>query len=201
MPTCTTAPPAPRLRSRRSPVIRGRPPRSARASWCRCARARPAARARNARPAASARGRELAQPEPAQSAADRRGRHAELAHDGRTADAPPAQSLDLGHASGRHRVGSALRRRAAVDERRPASAIARQPAVSLPFRQSRSVGGRSHRPALLDHPPHQEESTLRHQTGIFVQLHPGDLPLSAASVAADSLTRCPRMNNLHSNYR
>ena len=36
---------------------------------------------------------------------------------------------------------------------------------------------------------------MRHQTRILVHVHPGDLPLSPASVATDSLTGLPRMNN------
>jgi hypothetical protein len=35
---------------------------------------------------------------------------------------------------------------------------------------------------------------------IVVHVHPGDLPLSAASLATDSLTGLPRMNNLHGNH-
>jgi hypothetical protein len=53
---------------------------------------------------------------------------------------------------------------------------------------------------LLDHPLHQQESTLRHQTRILVHVHPGDLLISAGSVATDSLTGLPRMNNLRSNH-
>jgi hypothetical protein len=41
---------------------------------------------------------------------------------------------------------------------------------------------------------------LRRQTRILVHVHPGDPPISADSVATDSLTGLPRMNNLHGNH-
>jgi hypothetical protein len=144
---------------------------------------------------------QLAQPETAQNAADRRDRHGQLARDRRAAQALPPPALDLGHAHVRHLVGTLLRRRAPVDQRRgPAVPIAREPAVSLSLRQSRSAGSRPHRPALFDHPLHQQESTLRHQTRILVHVHPGDLPIRPATVASRSLTGPVRMNNLHSNH-
>jgi hypothetical protein len=144
--------------------------------------------------------RQLAEPEAAQHAADGRDRHRQLARDQRTAQAL-APVLDLGHARGRHLVGTVPGRRAAVDQRRrPASAIARKPAISLPFRQARSAGCRPHGPALVRDPMHQQESTLRHQTGILVHVHPGNLPINADSFATDSLAGPARMNNLHGNH-
>ncbi len=86
------------------------------------------------------------------------------------------------------RLGAELR---SISAAVTAGAIAREPAVRLPLRQSGRAGGRAHRPALLDHPPHQQESTLGRQTGILVQVHPGDLPLSADRLATDSLTGLP----------
>jgi hypothetical protein len=110
--------------------------------------------------------------------------------------------LDLGHARGRYLVPTVLGCRAAVAQRRRAAgAIAREPAISLPFRQPRSAGGRAHRPTLVRDPMHQQESTLRRQTGILVHVHPGDLPINADSFATDSsLTGLARMSNLHSNH-
>src|SRR4029453_18423 len=117
----------------------------------------------------------------------------------RAAQALPPPALDLGHAHFRPWVGTLPRRRTPVDQPRgPAVPIACEPAVSLSLRQSRSAGCRPHRPALLDHPLHQQESTLRHQTRILVHVHPGDLLVSAGSVATGSLTGLARMNNLAS---
>jgi hypothetical protein len=99
---------------------------------------------------------QLAQPQTAQNAADRRDRHGKLTRDRRTAQTLPPPVLDLGHARGRHLVGTVLRRRAPVDQRRRAAVtIAREPAVSLSLRQSRSASGQSHRPILVRDPLHQ----------------------------------------------
>jgi hypothetical protein len=46
--------------------------------------------------------RQLAEPEAAQAAADRRDRHGQLARDRRAAQALPPPALDLGHTRGRH---------------------------------------------------------------------------------------------------
>ena len=75
-----------------------------------------------------------------------------------------------------------------------------QMAEILALRQPRSPGGRPDRPAQFRDPLRQQGSTLRHQTGILVHVHPGDLPLSPASVPTDSLTGVPRMNNLHGKH-
>jgi hypothetical protein len=145
--------------------------------------------------------RQPAEPEPAQDAADRRDRNGELARDRRAAQALASPAFDLGHAHVCHLVPRVLGRRAPVGQRcRPAAAVAREPTVSLALRQSRGAGGRDDRPALLDHPPHQQESTLRRQTRILVHVHPGDPPIRPATIASRSLTRLPRMNNLHSNH-
>jgi hypothetical protein len=144
---------------------------------------------------------QLAQPETTQNAADRRDRHGKLARNRRAAQALAPPALDVGHAPVRHLVGTMLGRRAPVDQRRgPAGTVARKPAVRLPVRQSRSAGRRPHSPALICDPLHQQESTLRRQTRILMHVHPGDLPISAESVATRSLTGLPRMNNLHSNH-
>jgi hypothetical protein len=144
---------------------------------------------------------QLAEPQAAQDSADGRDSHTQLACDRRAAQALPPQELDLGHALGGHLMLTVLRCRAAVDQRRrPAGAVAREPAVRLPLRQSGRAGSHRHRPALFGHPLHQQASTLGRQTRILVHVHPGDLPLSAASVATASLIGPPRMNNLHSNH-
>jgi hypothetical protein len=51
---------------------------------------------------------------------------------------------------------------------------------------------------LLFDPTDHQESTLRCQASILVQVHPGSLPIMLASVATHSLTGLPRVNNLHS---
>ena len=51
---------------------------------------------------------QLAEPEAAQKAADRRDRHRQLARDRRAAQALPPQARDLGHARGRHLVATGL---------------------------------------------------------------------------------------------
>jgi hypothetical protein len=51
---------------------------------------------------------------------------------------------------------------------------------------------------LLVDPTNHQQSTLRREARILVQVHPGDLPIIAVSVATHSLTGLPRVNNLHS---
>ena len=106
---------------------------------------------------------------------------------------PPARPVPDGDAAAAPSCG-----RSAPPSRRPDSARAGgTPGVAtIP----RGAGCRRHRPTLVRHPLYQQESTLRHQTRILVHVHPGDLPISADSLATDSLTGLPRMNNLHSNH-
>jgi len=56
-----------------------------------------------------------------------------------------------------------------------------------------------HLPTEFVDPSHQQQSTLRRQAGILLDVHPGDPPIIAASVATHSLAGLLRMNNLHSN--
>jgi hypothetical protein len=51
---------------------------------------------------------------------------------------------------------------------------------------------------MLFDPTNHQVSTLRRQPRILGHVHPGDLPIIAASVATHSLTRLSRVNNLHS---
>ena len=146
--------------------------------------------------------RQLAEPETAQDAADRRDRHGQLARDRRAAQALPPPALDLGHARGRHLVATVLAapscgRSAPPSRRRDSARASGKPAVPTVPQRRRPTPPSS---PGLDHPLHQQESTLRRQTRILVHVHPGDLPISAATVASRSLTGPARMNNLHSNH-
>jgi len=67
------------------------------------------------------------------------------------------------------------------------------------YRLNSRLGRFHHPPTEFLDPPHQQESTLRRQARILVNVHPGDPSIIAASVATHSLTGLTRMNNLHSN--
>jgi hypothetical protein len=117
---------------------------------------------------------QLAQPEPAQHRSHGRDRHAELAGDCRPAQALPPQSGDRGDPLGIQAVPAAYRRRAAVPQRRrTTAAIPRQPAIPLPLRYAGGFGRLGHPPTHRRDPLHQQESTLRRQPRILVNVHPG----------------------------
>ena len=85
-------------------------------------------------------GGQLAEPQAAQTATDRRDRHRQLARDRGAAQALAPPVLDLGHARGGHLMGAAAGARTAVHQRRrTAGAVAREPAVRLPLRQSAAL--------------------------------------------------------------
>ena len=143
---------------------------------------------------------QLAQSEPAQDRADRGNRHAQLARNRRPAHPLLPQALDLADPFGADAVLAALRRRAAVGQRRgPAASVPREPAIALPFRNPCCYCSRRKPPAATLNPLHQQESTGRRQARILMDVHPGNPPIMPASVATHSLTGLPRMNNLHSN--
>ena len=94
-----------------------------------------------------------------------------------------------------------VRGRAAIGQcRGAAAAVARQSAVALPHRNPGRVGGIDYPPPVLGDPPHQQDSTLRRQPRILVNVHPADPPIRFVWVPSHSLTGLPRMNNLHSDY-
>jgi hypothetical protein len=92
------------------------------------------------------------------------------------------------------------RRRTAIAQRRGAAAsVSGQPAIALPLRYTGRVGRFRHLPPEFLDPSHQQASTLWRQAGILVDVHPGYPPITTVSLPTHSLTRLPRMNNLHSN--
>jgi hypothetical protein len=105
--------------------------------------------------------------------ADRRDRHGQLTRERRAAQALAPRALAA--TRGRHLASTALRRRAAVDQRcRPAGAIARasdKPAVPTLRRRRLPTPPSSQ----VRHPLHRQASTLRHRTRILVPV-PGRSP-------------------------
>jgi hypothetical protein len=118
--------------------------------------------------------RQPVQTQSAQNPANRGHRHAELAGDLRPAHPLPPQPLDVTHAVARNTVLAAVRRRAAVSQTcRPLSAITRQPAVALPHRDPRGLRRLHDAPTRLCNALDQQESTLRRQPRILVDVHSG----------------------------
>ena len=145
--------------------------------------------------------RQLAKRQAAQNLAHRRNRHAELPGDGRAAQTLLPQTLDLGNPLGRGAVAAALWRRTAISQcRRTTTAVAGQPVIGTAGRQSGGLRRLRHAPALLRDSFYQQESALRRQQRILVDVHPGGPPIMSVSVPTHSLTGFPRMNNLRSSY-
>jgi hypothetical protein len=138
------------------------------------------------------------QPEPAQHHANRRARHGELASDLRAGHALPAQPLDLGNPLGRHRSAVSSGRRAPVAQHPLAARpIPPQPMVRAADRQASRRCCIGNLPALLFDPTDHQESTLRRQASILMDVHLG-LRLAVGRLATTSFASPPQMNNLHS---
>jgi hypothetical protein len=90
------------------------------------------------------------------------------------------------------------RRTAVIQRRGAAASISGQPAIALPLRYTGRVGRCRHLPTKFVDPSYQQTSTLSCQACILVNVHPGDPPITTVSLPTHSLTRLPRMNNLHS---
>jgi hypothetical protein len=143
---------------------------------------------------------ELAQAPAAQDGAHRRDRHLQLPRDRRAAQPLVPQTLDLADRFVTDAVPAASCRRAAVGQRRRATAaVARQPAIALPLRDPGRVRRLRYRPAMVFDPLRQQESTWRGQPRVLVNVHPGDPPIIPVSVVTHSVTGLRRVNNLHSN--
>ena len=145
--------------------------------------------------------RQLAKRQAAQNLAHPRNRHAEPPGDDRAAQTLLPQTLDLGNPLGRGAVAAALWRRTAISQcRRTATAAAGQLMTGTAGRHSGGLRRLRHAPALLRDSFHQQESTLRRQPRILVNVHPGDPHIMSVSVPIHSLTGFPRMNDLHSSW-
>ena len=121
--------------------------------------------------------RQPVQTQSAQNPANRGHRHAELAGDLRPAHPLPPQPLDLAHPLASRTVLAAVRGRAAITQtRRPLGAITREPAIALPHRYPRGLRRLDDAPARLCNALDQQESTLRRQPRILVDVHSGLRP-------------------------
>lgn len=142
--------------------------------------------------------RQAGQADAAQDGADRGAGEAELAGDGRSTPAQPAQGFDGGDSLARRGAGLSDRRRACVMKRRfAAGPKAGQPLVGG---ADRDAGGSSRIScaSALDHdPPRQQDSTVERHAGMLVDVRPG-APGRVGWLRNPSLTSRPRMNNLHS---
>lgn len=143
---------------------------------------------------------QLPQSAAAQHRSHARHRHVQLAGNRRAAHSLPPQALNLLDPFGVKTVLAAVRRRAAVGQRRlTPGPITGQPAIASPHRDPGRLGRIRYLPTLNLDPLHQQESTRRGQARILVDVHPGDPPITHVSFVTHSLTGLPRVNNLHSN--
>jgi hypothetical protein len=143
-------------------------------------------------------GGEAAEPEAAQDGADGGTRHGELAGNGGSAHALPAQPLDRRDLLGRRAMRAAAGGRLAVDQRsRTTRPVARQPFIGGALRHARRFRGVRNAPAVIADAAHQKGSTMDRHAGILVDVHPG-LRLRVGWSRNPSLAALSRMNNLHS---